>query len=86
MKIETWFNVLWHARDADGDAETGAQGDGDTERAAINGLVERLLEQEYDRGRAHEAQEAADEPGAYDRGYRDGRIDGEAIAQNGDVQ
>lgn len=45
MKIETDFNVVWSAWDGDSDPdENRVQGHGMTERAAINDLVEQLLE------------------------------------------
>lgn len=46
MKIETDFNVVWSAWDADNADEGMPLGHGNTEREAINSLVEQLLERE----------------------------------------
>lgn len=48
MKIETYQPVtgIWCAYDADECDESTPLGHGDTERAAINNLVEQLVEQE----------------------------------------
>lgn len=47
MKIETDFNVVWSAWDGDSDPdENRVLGHGNTEREAINSLVEQLLENE----------------------------------------
>lgn len=44
MNIQTDFNVVWSAWDADSDPdENRVHGNGMTERGAINDLVEKLL-------------------------------------------
>lgn len=43
------------------------------------------LERELEAANSRLSDSDAKVADAYDRGYRDGRIDGDAIAQNGDV-
>lgn len=50
-----------------------------------DGVLMRQAAHEIEQLRTRLSDSDAKVADAYDRGYRDGRIDGDAIAQNGDV-